>query len=683
MTTRELQDASATRVAHSLRVARELDTAQKYRVKTPAQQRIERHWTVWIPALFPFLEPDTFAPHHAKFWNWVWSVKQGKRARPFIAIWPRGGGKSTSVELAVTSMVCRGERLHVWYISETQENADQHVQNISIMLEAAELQRLYPDVGKPAVNQMGMSRGWKAKRLTSAAGFTILAIGLDTAKRGFKVGFERPDLIIFDDIDGIHDTPETTKKKIEKLTMSLLPSRDTKCGTVLGVQNLIHRNSIFAQLADGRAGFLADKLPVSGPIPALRNFKYEKAPEGSGHKWLITSGEPTWPHGMGLKECQESLDTYDLEGFLRECQHKVDIAQEGAILPEYNEVYHVITRSEFMRVYGKAALKDPDNPESGWRIPLQGTHARGHDWGTTKAHPSVVLYGWRPYEGMPVNDGVFIVGEIVRPEFPVQDNKKPFVNPARVKRAMFNQQLEWGIEEDAFSGCSWMSHEATAALNTYLEDQNDGLGIVYFNKWEGGMHGVPQIQNYLEIDFSKPHPFRRYPVGHPLAGKPLPGRPRFFIVVEDDQGELFCDEEGELRVRSWRDAEGMARLRWEIPLYSNHILQTGEESHKPKSKKNDDAIDSLKGFFEHFVPLEALTIEDKAEQMLDPALSKEALEYADEDQQGRIKQSRDYWINSYVNEQRRKNQHWLQAAEDQVMSRDEEGFEDLITDDYD
>src|SRR6202011_3520970 len=121
---------------------------------------------------------------------------------------------------------------------------------------------------------------------------------------------------------------------------------------------------------------------------------------------------------------------------------------------------------------------------------------------------------------------------------------------------------------------SAMSHEASAAYNTFLDMVDEGEAL-WFNKWKAKVgSGVPQIQNALEIDWEKDHPFRRYPADHPettLRGTPLKGRPRFYVIVPDSQGELYCDSEGELKVRAAVDETGMSRLRYEFPKYRNPV----------------------------------------------------------------------------------------------------------------
>ena len=70
---------------------------------------------------------------------------------------------------------------------------------------------------------------WNRRIVQAANGFTVEAVGLNKAVRGQKIDWARPDLIIFDDIDEKHDTPEATKKKAEIITGSHSPGRVNQC----------------------------------------------------------------------------------------------------------------------------------------------------------------------------------------------------------------------------------------------------------------------------------------------------------------------------------------------------------------------------------------------------------------------------------------------------------------------
>lgn len=279
-------------------------------------------WSEWLRALFPHYTAKPFASYHVEFWEWVWAIRRGERPAPFVGIWPRGAGKSTSVELAVAELGMSEQRGYAWYVRETQANADQSVQNIGALFESAAVDRYYPAHAQRRVSKYGTSRGWRRNRLHTAGGFIVDAVGLDTAKRGVKVEERRPDLIIFDDIDGVHDSADATKKKRQIITKSLLPAGGDALA-VIAVQNLIIPHGIFAQLADNRADFLVDRV-VSGPYPAIVGLKTESHyDEELGRvRSTITAGVPSW-EGQDLAECQNVIDTEGLTAFLEERQHQV------------------------------------------------------------------------------------------------------------------------------------------------------------------------------------------------------------------------------------------------------------------------------------------------------------------------------------------------------------------------
>lgn len=278
------------------------------------------NWREWISLISP--QRYDFAPHHEDFWRWVWSVRPDERPRPFVAIWPRGGAKSTSTELACVLLAARGARKYGLYVCESQDQADDHVSNVAALLELDTTARAFPELSARAVGKYGNVKGWRRNRLMTQSGFILDALGLDTATRGVKIENQRPDLLVLDDIDSENDTQAVTEKKIKTLTQALLPAGSGDVG-VLMCQNLVHQDSIFARLADGRANFLANRI-VSGPIPAVNDLLVENR-EG---RFTIAAGEATWS-GQNLDRCQEMINDMGISAFLSECQHDTEPAPGG------------------------------------------------------------------------------------------------------------------------------------------------------------------------------------------------------------------------------------------------------------------------------------------------------------------------------------------------------------------
>jgi len=287
------------------------------RAKTGVLMTPPAQWDDWLTTLFPAHFKAGFAERHVEMWEWEESIVPGKRPRPFIAIWGRGGAKSTSAEAVVVKLGAREVRKYVWYVSSIQDKADQHVASIGEMLEADNLSRYYPALTSRRVGKYGASKGWRRERLSTDSGLTIDALGLDTGSRGAKIGSQRPDVIALDDIDELGDSLATVLKKIDILTKTILPAGSSDCA-ILFIQNLIHPESIASRLVDGRADFLSERI-ISGPYPAIEGLTYEQR----GGKFVITGGKATW-EGQSLKICQQNIWDWGLTAFLQEAQHDID-----------------------------------------------------------------------------------------------------------------------------------------------------------------------------------------------------------------------------------------------------------------------------------------------------------------------------------------------------------------------
>lgn len=294
----------------------------------PEQSLVPSEWLAWLPKYFPAYTTYGFAPEHERFWNHVWAIEPGLRPHPFVAIWPRGWAKSTSLEMAVTALGAREKKRYVLYVCGTQDQADDHVANIADLLTSPAFAQDYPALSERDLGKYGASAGWRRNRLRTRAGFTVDAIGLDVAARGRKLEADRPDLIVFDDLDDAEDSERVTEKKIRSLTRKLLPAGAADLA-VIAVQNLVHPDSIFAQLSDGRAKFLADRI-VSGPIPAIEDLVYE---EKDG-RFTLLSGRETW-EGMDFERCQAIADDEGPDAFLVERQNRIDLFGETIFHPEW------------------------------------------------------------------------------------------------------------------------------------------------------------------------------------------------------------------------------------------------------------------------------------------------------------------------------------------------------------
>lgn len=285
-------------------------------------------WRGWLTTLFPRHFNSSFAEHHERFWEWVWSLKRGTRPRPLVFCLARKGGKSASVEtscVAVGAPIHNGEprRKYVVYVSGTQDQADDHVKTIASHLEDSRVGRVYPHLGKARVTQYGDRWGWNRQRLVTESGLIVDGYGLFGSGRGAKLEEYRPDYIVLDDIDEEDDSLDVVKKKEKRIQQQVIPS-GAKDRAILFVQNVVHENSVMKRLLDNEAEWLLRRKEI-GPVPAVEDLEYESEwiEELGRINYRITGGTATWA-GFDLKDAEDEINETGPTAFLIEYQHEVE-----------------------------------------------------------------------------------------------------------------------------------------------------------------------------------------------------------------------------------------------------------------------------------------------------------------------------------------------------------------------
>lgn len=315
------------------------------------------YWQDWCRVLFPKHFTAPFAPRHIELWEWFSSIQLHNVVDAFIAIWGRGGAKSTNAETGVTWLGAEERRKYCLYVSSTQDKADTHVSSIAGLIESKSFGQYYHKMAMRAKGKFGTIKGWRREHLQSANGFSVDAFGLDSGLRGVKIDEQRPDIIILDDIDEKFESPAKVLKKMQVITDTVLPSGSIDVA-VLFIQNLIAPDSIASRLVDLRADFLR-RRKLSGPFPAIDDFEYEALSDGT---YTITGGRPTWA-GQDLVTAEAQINLWGISAFKREAQHQVD--DTGGIWSEV--VWQRLEHSQLPKFKRIVCWVDPavtDKPES-------------------------------------------------------------------------------------------------------------------------------------------------------------------------------------------------------------------------------------------------------------------------------------------------------------------------------
>lgn len=324
----------------ALDVARKLSPAEKIAVVRAAARahgqgdEAQRFAPTTALAWFQRMWPNHFtvepADYHREFAESIFRLKLEDAPDPEAKVWPRGTGKTTWCEAAVAATGARGTRRYWLYVRRTQQRADDAVTNVAALLEADTIAEHYPEHARRYVGKFGRPGAWRRNRVRTAGGFTVDAIGLDTAARGVKIENQRPDGIIFDDFDEKLDGPHITAKLLDIIKYSIIPAGTPNVCIIL-VQNLIIRHGIMSQVVD-RVGDFLHNCRVSGPVPAIRGLQWEwRVGDNGVRRAVITGGTATW-QGLSVEKCQQLVDKIGIAAFLKECQHAVKTRVEGVAL---------------------------------------------------------------------------------------------------------------------------------------------------------------------------------------------------------------------------------------------------------------------------------------------------------------------------------------------------------------
>lgn len=565
-------------------------------------ETLESNGTKWVKWFYPKQFSRDFTFYQNDFWEYGVQLgnlrieNKSAKIQPNVQCHPRGVGKSTNLRALIVYLLARKVKFYVLYVSATQAQAKKHFAALKKMLENPELLKHYPHLRPKKSVHRNMISNWSADRLVTEEGQVIEFVSILGNARGFNTeeGL-RLDFIGIDDIDDQKDSVDMTEKKIDILGSNILGAGDDTTDIIFA-QNLIHRTSFCTRLRDNNAGILINRKFV-GAYPLCKSYEYEEvAVEGdnTGAKQYRVVGFQPFDPATSREYVEILLNRLGVKRFERECQQNLEMVDDDKDFREYSEKYHVITYSEFVNYWKEKGVNVWSKELNRPIIPHNWNVGLGLDWGTTVGHPTCIFPMARPNAAVPLSDSFFTFGEVCLPKFPNDANAIPeIVSPKRVVEAEKAHLKKWNVADRQIV-LRRMSHEASAALNAFALDLEEDLKTFY-GKWKAQKgSGVPQWQNVMEIDWSKPHPFRKYPKNHRLAGQAIMGCPKWFMVVPDAQGEIRCEVDSEhLFVAQPFNADGCARLRAEIPVYSHR--NTG------KAKTFDDGVDSGRGLMGEFV----------------------------------------------------------------------------------
>ncbi len=425
-----------------------------------------------------------------------------------------------------------------------------HIPGYSALL----LRRTFPDLNKPGA-LMDRLHDWlqptaatwneQTKTWRFPSGATISFGHLETENDKYKYQGAEFQYVAFDEVSQFQESQYLYLfSRLRRLTTSDIPIRMRAASNPGGVgANWVRARFIPPDFTPGQSRefrvFEVDDIDPDG-FPVRRAFVPARMEDN--------------PY-LDQAEYRQSLN--ELDAVTREQLLAGDwsIQERGNIYPMWNELDHVITWSQFEKVYGQSSIPNT------WQLGI------GHDVGFTEGHPYVVSFVATSPENSKLPGRKFLFRELCGYEATAREIGQ------RIKDVMTVG------EKDRVR--TWlMSHEAASERAEY--SRVHGL---HFSSWKPDKNGgISQVRDYLELqDLESPNPFK------PTRR----GQPWLYFVVPDDQLVNPTEE------------RGLARHRAEMPVYRYGTLRSGDEKHvvAPHPLFND-AMDALRGLAsEDFAPM--------------------------------------------------------------------------------
>lgn len=292
------------------------------------------------------------------------------------------------------------------------------------------------------------------------------------------------------------------------------------------------------------------------------------------------------------------------EEVAQEVDRDYHASQPGRVFPWWDEVIHVITQSEFARVYGENC------PPRTWNL------GRAQDVGTTVEHLNVTSWATTPRQDAKYADLGLIFGyrEFVAPtDWSCEeigegkwDDQGNLIAPGIWQMETIENTGGATRYENSRIVLSFISQEGESERRTYWKTcRRYPIRFSRIKKPEANA-GIAQMRAAVHPR-PEPNPFVLYPEGHPAAGQPIIGLPMFMIVVPDDEGKLVYDKAGDRLYRTGaKTARGQPEIRREMPLIHYPV----SEKDKPVAvrkpfKRDDDAFDNWRYLWRAWGPAQA------------------------------------------------------------------------------
>ena len=254
-----------------------------------------------------------------------------------LIIMPRGLSKTTIVNAANLFDICYHDTKFLVYISEAATHADQQLDNIKREMEGNSMLLTLFGKKKP---ERSDSEHWNASQAETVDGIAISARGRGGQIRGMNYRGERPNKIVFDDVEDKESvqTIEQRNKVLDWMMGDVVPAlpQIKGGGRIIGLGTIIHAEALLMTLTKD---------------PEWLTIKFGA---------IDPDGEAIWDHYMSLDQIQRRkrsfMRTGQLHIFNMEYMSTIRSEDDGAKFKLEYFRYETLSHSDFP---ARALAMDP------------------------------------------------------------------------------------------------------------------------------------------------------------------------------------------------------------------------------------------------------------------------------------------------------------------------------------
>lgn len=205
------------KIRQSIRSTTSINPSESPEERAKRKASLEKDREAWFLYYFPHWFTNEFSNEHRKWWRAIDNPKYTKLALQAF----RGFSKTTVTQAELIRRAMLRQMKFVAYSSKSYDAAAAMIEPIKIQFE--ENLRLIQDYG----TQKNLG-AWEDGRIVLKNGVAFQAIGRNQSPRGMKVGAQRPDLQVYDDLDDdeLVRSAEQLDKAYDWLTGALYPAMD-------------------------------------------------------------------------------------------------------------------------------------------------------------------------------------------------------------------------------------------------------------------------------------------------------------------------------------------------------------------------------------------------------------------------------------------------------------------------